>query len=46
MGAAALLEKKFQEPCYLAHTESRKRIWALPAADDTRLLENAPLLAP
>src|SRR6267378_2984755 len=45
MGAAALLEKKFQDPVYLAaYREQEKKLGADLRPDDTRLLET-PLLA-
>src|SRR5258707_4113706 len=45
MGAAALLEKKFQDPAYLAaYKEQEKKLGADLRPDDTRLLET-PLLA-
>jgi len=45
MGAAALLEKKFQDPAYLAaYREQEKKLGADLRPDDTRLLET-PLLA-
>src|SRR3981189_2508612 len=47
MGAAALLEKKFQDPAYLAaYREQEKKLGADLRPDDTRLLETRLLANP